>query len=227
MGRPSQGYHNAAGDKIPGTTTVIGRFKDSGGLIQWAYKTGRDHERMVAQGKEAPRHLYDVVEKAGEAGTIAHDMIEAFILGKPTPTIAASDDVIAKASNAFQQFGEWHEQSRIEIIATERSYVSERYQFGGTVDAIGRDMKGRVVLLDWKSSNAVYQDMLIQLAAYALLLEECASDWTPKGFHLLRVAKESADFAHHFFGELEDAKRSFVLMRELYALDYGLRKRAA
>jgi len=125
MGRPSQGYHNAAGDKIPGTTTVIGRFKDSGGLIQWLTRLAAI---MSACGtrQEAPRHLYDVVEKAGEAGTIAHDMIEAFILGKPTPTIAASDDVIAKASNAFQQFGEWHEQSRIEIIATERSYVSER-----------------------------------------------------------------------------------------------------
>jgi len=44
--------------------------------------------------------------------------------------------------------------------------------------------------------------MLIQLAAYALLLED-AHRLDPKGFHLLRVAKESADFAHHFFGELE------------------------
>jgi hypothetical protein len=226
MGRPTQGYYNAAGDKLPGTTTVIGRFKESGGLVQWAYKSGREHERMVAQGKEAPRHLYDVVDAAALAGNVAHDMIEAHILGKEfKPEVP--DEILSKAANSFNQFLEWREQSRIEIVATERAYVSERHQFGGTVDAIGRDGKGRIVLLDWKTSNAVYQDYLIQLAAYALLLEECAPDWTPNGFHLLRVAKESADFAHHFFGELEDAKKAFVLMRELYKLDAGLKKRAA
>ena len=227
MGRPTQGYYNAAGDKIPGTTTIIGRFKESGGLIQWAYKSGREHERMVAQGKEAPRHLYDVRDSAAEAGTLAHDMIEAHILGKPYEAPDAAEDTLTKARNAFAQFLEWRDQSRMEIIATERAYVSERLQFGGTVDGIGRDIKGRIVLIDWKTSNGVYQDMLVQLAAYSLLLEENAPEWTPQGFHLLRVAKESADFAHHYWGELEDAKRAFVLMRDLYRLDSGLKKRAA
>lgn len=228
MGRPAQGYYNAAGDKIPGTTTIIGRFKESGGLLQWAYKSGREHERLVAQGKDAPLHLYDVRDQAGLAGNMAHDMIEAHILNKDPPVFkAAPVDLIAKAGNAFQQFLEWRSQSHLAIIATENFYVSERYQFGGTVDAIGRDAKDRIVLIDWKTSNAVYQDYLIQLAAYALLLEECAPQWTPQGFHLLRVAKESADFAHHFFGELESAKRAFILMRELYTIDAGLKKRAA
>lgn len=227
MGRPSQGYYNAAGDKVPGTTTIIGRFKESGGLIQWAYKSGREHERMVAQGKEAPRHLYDVRDAAAEAGTLAHDMIEAHILGKDYEAPAVSEDTLTKARNAFAQFLEWRDQSRMEIIATEKAYVSERYQFGGTVDGIGRDIKGRIVLIDWKTSNGVYQDMLVQLAAYSLLLEENAPEWTPQGFHLLRVAKESADFAHHYWGELEDAKRAFVLMRDLYQLDGSLKKRAA
>jgi hypothetical protein len=94
------------------------------------------------------------------------------------------------------------------------------------VDAIGRNAKGKIVLLDWKTSNAIYQDYLIQLAAYALLLEEC-SDYRPEGFHLLRISKESADFAHHFFGELEDAKTMFKLYRQCYDLDAKLKKRAA
>lgn len=228
MGRPSQGYYNAAGDKVPGTTTIIGRFKESGGLVQWAYKSGREHERMVSQGKQAPRHLYDVVQAAADAGTLAHDMIEAHILGGNYALPDKVDEAIAtKARNAFAQFLEWREQTRIEIVATERAYVSERHQFGGTVDGIGRDMKGRIVLIDWKTSNAVYSDYLIQLAAYALLLEECAPEFTPTGFHLLRVAKESADFAHHYFGELEDAKRQFLLYRQAYDIDKKLSKRAA
>lgn len=216
MGRPTTGYKNVAGQKVPGTTTIIGRFKESGGLLQWAFK----------QGQSGAPTLYAQRDKAAEAGTIAHDMIEAFILGKPQPIVAAEPDILAKASNAFKQFGEWYELSKMELVATEKSYVSEKHQFGGTVDAIGKDSKGRIVLVDWKTSNAVYQDYLVQLAAYALLLEEC-SEWRPEGFHLLRVSKESADFAHHFFGELEDAKRAFILMRELYDIDSRLKKRAA
>jgi hypothetical protein len=228
MGRPTQGYYNKAGDKIPGTTTIIGRFKDSGGLIQWAYKSGREHERMVAQGREAPRHLHDVVQRAADSGTIAHDMIEAAILGKEYISPADTPpDVLAKAANAFAQFLEWREQTGIQIVATEKAYVSEILQFGGTVDAIGKDARGRIVLLDWKTSGAVYADMLIQLGAYSLLLEECAPEYTPQGFHLLRVAKENADFAHHFYGELEDAKQQFRLMRQAYEIDQRLKKRAA
>jgi len=226
MGRPIQGYRNAAGDKIPGTTTIIGRFKDSAGLIQWAYKQGREHGVLEAQGRPCPRHLYDVVGEAALAGTIAHDLIEAHILGKQAPTFDAAPEIMGRAQNAFAQYLEWREQSRIEVLETEACYVSELHQFGGTVDAIGRDARGRIVLLDWKTSNSVYSDYLLQLAAYALLLEEC-SQYRPTGFHLLRVAKESADFAHHYFGELDDAKEAFILMRSLYDLDKPLKKRAA
>lgn len=217
MARPAQGYKNSAGEKIPGVTTIIGRWKESGGLMQWAFK----------QGQSGAAHLYEERDQAALAGNIAHDMIECDILKRDIPTFTCAAELLTKATNAFNQFKEWQEQTRIEIVATERSFVSERYQFGGTIDAIGRDMKGRVVLLDWKTSNAVYQDYLVQLAAYALLLEECEPTLKPEAFHLLRVAKESADFAHHFFGELEDAKKAFVLMRELYDIDKRLKKRAA
>ena len=216
MARPYQGYKNSAGEKVPGVTTIIGRFKESGGLLQWAFK----------QGQSGAPSLYTERDKAAEAGTLAHDMIEANILGIER-NLSAEPEIMAKAHNAFQQFIEWRDQTKLEIVATEKSYVSEKYQFGGTVDAIGKDTKGRIVLVDWKTSNAVYTDMLIQLAAYALLLEECAPEYKPEGFHLLRVAKESADFAHHFYGELEDAKKQFLLFRDAYELDKLIKKRAA
>jgi hypothetical protein len=217
MARPSFGYKNSAGEKIPGTTTIIGRFKESGGLLQWAFK----------QGQSGAAHLYEERDNAALAGNIAHDMIECAILGKERPAFVCAPELLTKAENAFNQYLEWRDQSRIEIVATERSLVSERYQFGGTIDAIGKDTKGRIVLVDWKTSGAVYQDYLIQLAAYALLLEENKPEWTPTAFHLLRVAKESADFAHHYFGELEQAKEAFILMRKLYDIDKVLKKRAA
>lgn len=226
MARPVAGYRNAVGEKIPGVTTVLGRFKESGGLLHWAYKTGRTHGYAEGIGKPIPgASLYTERDDAGTAGNLAHDMIECDILGKefiPPKDPAAGLMIMAK--NGFDQYKEWRDQSKMEIIATEQSLVSEVYQYGGTVDAIGRDAKDRIVLLDWKTSNGIYTDYLLQLAAYALLLEE-RTEWRPTGFHLLRFSKESADFGHHFYGELEAAKRAFPMMVELYKIDAELKKR--
>jgi hypothetical protein len=219
MGRPSGGYTLKNGEKIPGVTTIIGRFKDSGALIQWAYKQGREHEGLSRRGLPAPSRLYEQVEQAALAGTIAHDLIEASILNhRYAPPSNASSDVLKRASNAFEQYQRWAAQTHIRIVATEKSMVSELHRFGGTIDAIGQ-LDQKIVLLDWKSSNAVYGEYLIQLAAYALLLEECEPALTPKGFHILRIAKESADFTHYQFGEIDDAREAFLLMREMYDLD--------
>lgn len=264
MGTPKGGYFNNAGVKLPSVTTVLGRFKDSGGLLFWAYKTGREHEgtvwrnrickwadllwrnvasayvsapmdKLVSEEKRAwiesgtwePEReysrLYDVSEAAAQAGTLAHDAIEAFIklkgvpaeTGEPYPWPDAEPGVLAKAQNAFDQFLEWYDQTKIQITDTEFGSHSEVYGFGGTLDAIGTDSKGRVVLLDWKTSNAIYPDYLIQLAAYALLLEENRGIKV-EGFHIVRVAKENADFAHASFQDLEHEKGTFLTMLELY-----------
>jgi ATP-dependent exoDNAse (exonuclease V) beta subunit len=42
------------------------------------------------------------------------------------------------------------------IIEPEVQLVSEQYLFGGTIDAPSRDRDGKIVLLDWKTSKAIY-----------------------------------------------------------------------
>jgi hypothetical protein len=74
-----------------------------------------------------------------------------------------------------------------------------------------------LVLLDYKTSNGVYSDMLIQLAAYKNLWEENRPDLPiTGGCHLLRFAKERGDFAHHYFQELDDEWEQFLLFRQAY-----------
>ena len=242
MATPKQGYHNAAGKRLPSVTTILSRFKDSGALIKWAYRQGREHEALAAKGLDAPSDLYAKdasTAKAALAGTIAHDMIEQHVLGKhgvvpSVPVIGevrekypdVEIDIWNRALNSYEQFVEWFALTRIEVTHTEMQLTSETYGFGGTPDAVGTDSKGRVVLIDWKTSNGVYPDYLYQLAAYGLLLEECMPELKPQGFHLLRVAKETADFSHHFWSELDEQARGFLLMRELYEIDATTKKRA-
>ena len=187
-----------------------------------------------AEPAPAPRDQYDKAGKAALAGTIAHDMVEQHILagGKseecqiPLSAADASQEIIEKAINAFRQYRAWAKTTRISVTHTELGLVSEKHRFGGTLDAVGKDAAGNVVLLDWKTSSGIYGDYLYQLAAYSLLLEENRPELTPRGFHILRFAKDSADFAHHAFGELDQEKEAFLLMRRLYDIDQRTSKRA-
>lgn len=217
MATPKKGYFNADGKRIPGTTTIIGRFKDSGGLIHWAYNQGKD-------GKE----LYEERDKAAECGTLAHEMVEAYLRKQDHMAILKSvpEEMATKALNAFQMFRDWKDQTRIEIITDfqEVSMVSEQYQYGGTPDAIGI-LDGKHILLDWKTSNAVYSDYLMQLAAYKLLWEENGHPEINGGFYLCRFSKEFPDFSAHYFGELDLAEKQFLLLRKAYENDKELSKR--
>ena len=243
MPTPKQGYRNAVGEKVPSVTTILGRFKDADGLIKWAYKQGREHENLVSRNLPAPGHLYDVSGKAAEAGTIAHDMVESYIKVGPDAALATfeeaakttTNDVVDKAYNAYLQFRKWWAQTNITVTDTEMGLVSEQHQYGGTPDAMGFDGDqpdmvavapgGAVVLIDWKTSNKVYGEMLIQLAAYSILIEECLGKIV-KGAHLVRMSKENADFAHHYYGDLTREREAFLLMRKLYDHVKVIEKRA-
>lgn len=220
MPHPKDGYKLANGLKVPGVTQIVGRYKDSGALIRWAYKRGKD-------GLE----LYESRDKACDVGTAAHAMVEASIAQRApyeVPELRMLDDSgQLQAQSAFENYREWAAQTKLRIIAQEMQLVSEKYRFGGTPDAIGV-VNDVLCLVDWKTSNGLYPDMLLQLAAYRILWEENNPDQPlTGGFHLCRFAKEHGDFSHHFFRELDSARKSFLYLRAAYEYDAELKRRAA
>lgn len=213
MATQKGGYFLKDKTRVPSVTTVINRYKESGGLIHWAWEQGRD-------GKDY-REMRDA---AANAGTMAHDAVEAWI--KKEIFMFADDDIGKRAKKAFGAFLDWADQTQLQVTETERPLVSEKHKFGGTLDAMM--VRGKLSLGDWKTSNAIYADYLIQVAAYGILWEEnFPTKRIEGGFHLLRFDKEYGDFHHHWWSELETAKRSFLLMRELYENEKELKKRAA
>jgi hypothetical protein len=220
MPHPTGGYRNAAGLPVPGTTTIIGRFKDSGPLLHWAFGQGKLAERGEI------RSLYDKRDHAADVGTLAHAMVEAHIRGTIPMPGSENPEVQKRAESAYGAYLNWESMTRLKIVSQEISMVSEVHQFGGTLDAIG-ELGGDLCLLDWKTSNGIYPDFLIQLAAYSLLWHELNPLLQLKGFHLCRFSKEHGDFSHHYWTDLTDATEQFLLLRRAYDLDRALKKRAA
>lgn len=209
-------YKNKAGSRLPSVTTVISRFKESGGLIHWAWNLG-------IEGKDYRQER----DAAATAGTIAHQMVEARLRGEDYTPPTVDVETLGKANGGFEAYLTWERMTKVSIVHSEVSLVSENYGYGGTLDAIG-EFEGKRVLIDWKTSNSVYQDYLIQLAAYKTLWEENYPDHPiDGGFHLCRFGKEHGDFAHHYYPDLSDAWEQFQLYRRAYDLDKALKKRAA
>ena len=219
MPTPKSGYF-VNGTKVPSVTTITGRFKDSGALIYWAWDQGR-------QGLE----FRETKQKAADAGTLAHALIEADIHGLDSyiGLDDYDDQVRTNALHAFEAFKEWKGRVKLEIVETERQLVSAKYMFGGTPDAML--VSGKLVLGDWKTSNAIYQDHLIQVAGgYSLLWEENFPGKKLEGVEILRVSKpeepgDPISFHDHFWGRavIEMAQRQFILLREAYDLDKRLK----
>jgi len=191
---PDRDYRLADGTRVPGCTTIIGRFKESGGLIHWAWKLG-------TEGKDYRRER----DKAAAAGTLAHTMIEYYIDCKEKPDledlrvfcedIRIGEKEYELAEGGFSAFMDWVGFMNVEFVETEVKLISEEYRFGGTPDAIAR-RDGELMLLDWKTSNGIYPDYLVQLAAYVHLWES-NRDEPIRNVHLLRFGKQYGDFHHH------------------------------
>lgn len=208
-------YKLADGTVVHSVTTILSRFKDSGGLMHWAWQQGME-------GKD----YRETRDKAATAGICAHAMVEAHIRGKPFDAGPYDGETLAKALRSFGAFEEWAKSSQLKPAHTECSMVSEKYRFGGTLDTIL--IHGKLAIGDWKTSNGIYPDMLCQVAAYGKLWEENHPDEPiTGGYHIIRFDKTYGDFNHHWYPELDDGWKYFQLMRDAYDIDKRLRKRAA
>lgn len=232
MGQVRQDYFDTLGTKLPSVTTILGRFKESGGLIYWAFKEGctQGEERGAALANGQPVVAFNLYrDKAADAGTIAHELVHGFLRGlEDQPmfdAIDADEMVKGKAISAYGAFQTWMSSTKIEVNHAEVPLVSERYKFGGRLDAIGT-LNGQRILLDWKTSNSVYVDYTLQLAAYKQLWDENYPDRPIEGgMHLLRFAKTEGDFGHHHFPQLDQELVAFLKMRDLFDLTKQCEKR--
>lgn len=218
MARPKEGYRNAAGDIIPGTTDISGRFMDRSRLLYWAFN----------RGKEGYKKLYDGIDL--NIGTVVHQMAELDLKGQSADDIAfyakttlAEPEQLEKAQTAFLAFKRWRTKFHIEVHKQEIPLISEKYQFGGTPDTIAIIRNGRG-LLDFKSSTKgeVYEDHVIQLAGYNILWEEnFPDDPLTEGTHLIVLPKEGGEPVHRHYAaeQMEPFRRKFLLYREAYELD--------
>jgi len=225
---PTTRYLLKDGTRVPGTTTIIGKYKESGGLIHWAWQQGVD-------GLDYRKTR----DAAADAGTLGHRMFELYLdqvkdwelawtsqIDLAVEELQVEDrEVIQNAKTALESAVRWWEIMKAEVVDQEMHLVSEEWRFGGTPDAILR-IDGKLALADWKTSKRIYHDTVLQVAAYRHLWEHVHPDQPLESFHVCRFDKEMGNFTHHNWPKklIDLGWKKFKLLRRAYDVDAKLKK---
>lgn len=197
---PKIDYKNADGKPLQGVTTVLNNNLawNKGALIGWAYKRGKEGKPLRDQD-------------ALDIGTIAHQWVEADIKGKPFKMPDITQEIKDKIENSFLAYLEWKEQVKFKLIQSELSLISETYQFGGTIDIIG-EVNGKPAIIDLKTSEEIYIDHKIQVAAYKNIYNEVFFDNPITMVYILKLGKKDGGFSYHYLPNLDKEWECFLVL---------------
>jgi CRISPR/Cas system-associated exonuclease Cas4 (RecB family) len=179
MLKAHQRYHNAAGKRVAGVTTVLDMLAKHG-LYKWYWQCGID-------GRDPEK----VRDEAAAVGTVAHARVEAYLRGLEFDASGITLERMKQSGFAFAAFKEWWGRERYQLVASELQLVSEKWQVGGTLDILAR-RDGELALVDIKTSNGLYREHRLQVAAYAALYEETHPGERVARLMLVRIPKEEA-----------------------------------
>jgi PD-(D/E)XK nuclease superfamily len=216
MPRPSSGYLNAAGQKIPGTNDIVRLWGNKYVLMRWHNQQG-----LAGIDTEEDRSAINI-------GSVVHAAIERYMRGAQKPELVylfkerLHEEVHREAAYAsFRAFLEWYEQCEVNPIEQETSLVSEAHQYGGTPDLVAH-VKNRIAIVDFKTSKdaTVYPEAKIAIRAHANLWNEHnPKKFAVQTYHLIGLSKEGAGFKHYEFEHLDNQWNLFLTLLEAHKLE--------
>ena len=201
-------YFNKEGKRLPGTTTILGVINKPL-LVPWANNLG-------LQGI----NVRDYVDDKADIGTLVHEMMFCDLKGEEVDTAYYTGYQIEIAQNSFNKYLDWKRRHAISPIILEEPMVSEKFQYGGTIDNYCL-LDGIPTLIDYKTCKALYPEHFIQVCAYRQLLKETGHK--VKKCAILRVGR--VEMEGFEFQEIPEKKLALCWKMFKYCLQiYNLQK---
>ena len=169
------------GLKKKGVTTIISERFGKGALMWWAENCVFEALQQLMKHEKKPvdeiQKIVDALryrvktikEEAMHIGTNMHTLAEDYITGKEV--IAPNSEPL---KTMFAKFKKFWDSKKMKVIATETTYYSKELDVCGTLDCLVK-YKGKVGILDFKTSKDFYPDMPIQIHTYKKLVEDSSN----------------------------------------------------
>ena len=159
------------GVEYPSVTQIINQLDKSEGLLPWASRCAVDYicnnlANLSGEILDQAVLAYKTVNgEAKDIGTAVHDLIEKNVV--PVVDEVQYDEIYT----AFCAYQSWRDEHIDEFLMTEQFFYDKYCCFAGTLDAVVRMKDGRILVIDYKTSNGFYDGYDLQLAAYRYLYE--------------------------------------------------------
>ena len=155
----------------PSVTEIL-RIVAKPGLVAWANSMGL-----------AGKSTKDESQRIAGIGTEVHARIEQYF--KEGTSIF--EGATAEALPSLHLFNNWIQKHKIEPILIEESMISPKLGYAGTIDLLAK-VDDKLTLIDFKTSNRIYEDYFAQLCAYKRLLSE--KGFVPEAMLIIRLGKD-------------------------------------
>lgn len=219
----TNGHRYQIGDtECVGVTTILSTLAKPA-LIPWAVKmttdyiatqlkAGKAYDELQIQSilKEAKLAHRKKKEDAGDLGSLIHNWIERYIKGEK-PEMPTNE----KMQKAILSFLKWTKDEKVKFLKSEQPVYSRKYNFAGTCD-FTCEIDGKKYVGDVKTSNAIYNEYMLQVAAYRYCLQEEFEGQDYDGMIIVRVPKDDSDIEIVRFNNYKELATTFIHLLFVY-----------
>lgn len=158
---PNDGYPTQWGYIVPRVTHILSEMLHEQSIVEWSNYIG-----MFKRQK-----YKEVINLAADIGTATHSCIENHIkAGEPISMDLLEENISTIVNRTYNSFLKWWSiisTKNITVLMQEVPLICQ--WFGGTLDLL-INIDGRIVLVDFKTSNHFSYKYLLQLSAYRWML---------------------------------------------------------
>jgi len=203
---------------VTGATGVVDK---SGALMGWVAKmmglylvdnwnvkksyTESQKQELIDTAKREYRRLKT---EAADYGTAIHEWVSEWILGNK-PAMPENEKVV----NGITAFLKFQKENKVKWLESEKIIYSKKYKYAGILDGVGMIGKD-LTIVDFKSSNGIYDEMRFQVAGYRLAYEEETGKKMDKSI-IIRFGKEDGEFEVVELDNYDRDKKAFLACVEL------------
>ena len=161
-------YITEDGSYVPSVTHILECYPKGAAYYNWLKENGKDAD--------------EIRDEAGRRGSVVHKLTEFYDAGYEVNLVNPQGQIEYKLNEwaMFERYVDFRNRFQFVTDAIELNIISKKLGYAGTIDRV-IDMNGEKILLDIKTSNAIYPSYWLQLAAYRALLFN-------RGIHVDKVA---------------------------------------
>jgi hypothetical protein len=153
----SRFYSTDDGGFVPSVTTILECYPKGAAYYNWLKENGKDSD--------------EIRDEAGRRGSVVHKLTEDYDTGEEVQLVNKNGSIDYKLNEwaMFERYVEFRRRFQFVTDCIELIIISKDLGYAGTIDRV-INMNGERILLDIKTSNAIYPSYWLQLAAYRALL---------------------------------------------------------